>query len=164
MKAIIYRGILLVALCPSAIVLSCSQPESSPKLPAEMTVEEAKQALFDQSKRVKILANVGMVAKGLSAQSSIGTEDEAFRGASRELEDELQLQENEKIRSCIDQYFPQVMEHILGMVPNPLEYRFDYTTLEPDNPPSGQMPERRSAGPAPAPATCRRAFSECFRW
>lgn len=45
MKAFLGRGILILALCPAAAVLSCSQPVS-PKSPATMSAEEAKQALY----------------------------------------------------------------------------------------------------------------------
>lgn len=45
MKAFLGQGILILALCPAAAVLSCSQPVS-PKSPASMSAEEAKQTLY----------------------------------------------------------------------------------------------------------------------
>lgn len=97
-------------------------------------IERACLSQVSESKKVKIMADLGLVTGGAKAEGNIGTEDEAVRGANQDLQDELQLQENSEIRECIEQYFPQLFERALGLVPNPLEFRFDFAALQTGDP------------------------------
>ena len=108
-------------------------PETARLRLAIETAESACLSNVSSTRSAEITTNLKIIKEGLTAGGKINSSDDVVRGASQKLQDALQLQENDSIRECMNMYMPQIMEQILGSVPNPLEFRFDFAAADPSD-------------------------------